>query len=87
MVSVMSLFIKGDEINRLVQRYSALTGITVKSEAIRKALSDAIAAIEARTPLKDKVAAIQARAATEGFVSDQSTRGYTITCKGDSDVP
>lgn len=65
----MALLIKGDEITDLVERYCALTGMTNKSEAVRRALAAQIEALSAQEPLANRVRDIQARALAAGFVS------------------
>lgn len=64
------MLIKGDEIDELVAKYCALTGVKNKSEAVRQALAAQIAALAAKESLADRVAAIQSRAAASGIVAD-----------------
>ncbi|MDO5703573.1 MAG: type II toxin-antitoxin system VapB family antitoxin [Paracoccus sp. (in: a-proteobacteria)] len=65
----MAMLIKGDEIDRLVARYCAMTGETNKSAAVRNALAAQIDALSGKERLVDRVAKIQRRAAGAGFVS------------------
>lgn len=63
----MAMLIKGDEIDQLVARYCAMTGLTNKSEAVRRALAAQIEALAAEERLAVRVAKIQDRAAADGF--------------------
>ena len=65
----MAMLIKGDEIDALVAKYCAMTGVKNKSEAVRKALAAQIEALSAKETLADRVAKIQRRAVEAGFVS------------------
>lgn len=65
----MAMLIKGDEIDALVAKYCAMTGVKNKSEAVRKALAAQIEALAAEERLVDRVGRIQRRAAEAGFVS------------------
>lgn len=65
----MAMLIKGDEIDRLVERYCAMTGQKNKSEAVREALAAQIEALSRQETLAAKVAKIQQSAAEAGFVS------------------
>ncbi|QLH17085.1 type II toxin-antitoxin system VapB family antitoxin (plasmid) [Paracoccus pantotrophus] len=65
----MAMLIKGDEIDALVAKYCAMTGVKNKSEAVRKALAAQIEALAAEERLVDRVGKIQRRAAEAGFVS------------------
>lgn len=65
----MAMLIKGDEIDALVARYCAMTGLTNKSEAVRKALAAQIEVLSREESLVDRVAKIQQEAAALGFVS------------------
>lgn len=65
----MAMLIKGDEIDALVAKYCAMTGVKNKSEAVRKALAAQIEALAAEERLVDRVSRIQRRAAEAGFVS------------------
>ncbi|MFT3690888.1 type II toxin-antitoxin system VapB family antitoxin [Paenirhodobacter sp.] len=62
----MAILIKGDEIDRLVDRYCALTGLKNKSEAVRQALYAQIEALRAPETLAERVAHVQRKA---GFAS------------------
>jgi len=66
----MTILIKGDEIDRLVAKYCAMTGVTNKSEAVRQALAAQISVLSAQESLSDRIAAIQGRAAASGIVAD-----------------
>lgn len=68
----MAILIKGDEIDRLVSRYCAMTGQKNKSEAVRAALAAQIELLSSKESLTDRVAKIQQEAAALGFVSDGS---------------
>lgn len=65
----MAILVKGDEIDRLLSRYCAMTGKKNKSEAVREALSAQIEALSQQETLAAKVAKIQQSAAEAGFVS------------------
>ena len=65
----MAMLIKGDEIDALVAKYCAMTGVKNKSEAVRKALAAQIEALAGMERLVDRVAKVQRRAAAAGFVS------------------
>ena len=51
----MAMLIKGDEIDALVAKYCAMTGVKNKSEAVRKALAAQIEALAAEERLVDRV--------------------------------
>ncbi len=63
----MSILVKGDEIDRLVDKYCALTGQTNRSQAVRDALTMQIEALTNSVPLLHQIRAIQARARAAGF--------------------
>jgi len=65
----MTMLIKGDEIDDLVAKYCAITGLRNKSEAVRQALAAQIAALSAKESLAERIAAIQSRAAASGIVA------------------
>lgn len=66
----MTMLIKGDEIDDLVAKYCAITGLKNKSEAVRQALAAQITALSAKESLAERIAAIQSRAAASGIVAD-----------------
>ena len=66
----MTILIKGDEIDQLVAKYCAMTGVTNKSEAVRQALAAQISLLSAQESLSDRIAAIQSRAAASGILAD-----------------
>jgi|TARA_R110000744_G_scaffold302108_3_gene411113 antitoxin VapB len=68
----MAMLIKGDEIDDLVAKYCALTGVRNKSEAVRQALAAQISALSQKESLADRVASIQNRAAAFGIVADSA---------------
>ena len=68
----MPLYIKDPAVDTLVDQYLAATGMTNKTEAVRRALSDQLNARAAKETLTDRVARIQRRAAEAGFVSTDS---------------
>ncbi len=68
----MPLYIKDPTVDTLVDQYLAATGMTNKTEAVRRALSDQLNALAAKESLTDRVARIQRRAAEAGFVSTDS---------------
>ena len=68
----MPLYIKDPAVDTLVDQYLAATGMTNKTEAVRRALSDQLNALAAKESLTDRVARIQHRAAEAGFVSSDS---------------
>ena len=68
----MPLYIKDPAVDTLVDQYLAATGMTNKTEAVRRALSDQLNALAAKEALTDRVARIQRRAAEAGFVSSGS---------------
>lgn len=65
----MAMLIKGDEIDALVAKYCAMTGLKNKSEAVRQAVAAQIEAIASKERLVDRVGKIQRRASAAGFVS------------------
>ena len=65
----MAMHIKGDEIEKLVDKYCAITGQRNKSEAVREALAAQIDALSRKESLADKVTKIQRSARMAGFVS------------------
>ena len=68
----MPLYIKDPAVDTLVDQYLAATGMTNKTEAVRRALSDQLNALAAKETLTDRVVRIQRRAAEAGFVSSGS---------------
>jgi len=72
----MAMLIKGEEIDHLVARYCAMTGVSNKSEAVRRALAAQIAALSAQRSLADRVTTIQKRAAADGFVSAGNDKAF-----------
>lgn len=63
----MAVLIKGDEIDRLLARYCAITGETNKSEAVRKAIAAQIDFLSAQQSLAERVSEIQRLAEKLGF--------------------
>lgn len=63
----MSILVKGNEIDRLVDKYCALTGETNRSQAVRDALASQVDTLTNRVPLLHQIRAIQARARAAGF--------------------
>ena len=57
-------------IDSLVERYCAMTGLTNKSEAVRRALAAQIETLSQRETLAQRVAKVQAKAAAAGVVAD-----------------
>lgn len=66
----MTILIKGDEIDNLVERYCEMTGLTNKSEAVRRALAAQIEALAQRETLAQRVGRVQAKARAAGIVAD-----------------
>lgn len=64
----MALLIKGDEIDKLVERYCTITGMKNKSEAVRSALAKQIEMLTKQETLSERVASLQRRASREGFL-------------------
>ena len=65
----MPLYIKDPAVDTLVEQYLAATGLTNKTEAVRRALTDQLKVLADKETLTDRVARIQRRAAEAGFVS------------------
>lgn len=63
----MPLYIKDPDVDALVDRYLAASGAKTKTEAVRTALLNSIAALEAQEPLTERVATVQRRAAAAGL--------------------
>lgn len=68
----MPLYIKDPAVDTLVDQYLAATGLTNKTEAVRRALSDQLKVLTDQETLAERVARIQRRAAEAGFVSTGS---------------
>jgi antitoxin VapB len=68
----MAVLIKGDEIDRLLARYCAITGETNKSEAVRKAIAAQIDLLSAQPSLAERVSEIQRLAEELGFEPRES---------------
>lgn len=62
----MSLFIKGDEIDRLATAVQQALGARSKSEAVKLALEHELARTNARIPLSERLARAKALAAQIG---------------------
>ncbi len=83
---LMTMLIKGDEIDDLVAKYCALTGVRNKSEAVRQALAAQISALSQKESLADRVASIQNRAAALGIVADSADdKAFMDAIWGDED--
>lgn len=63
----MTILIKGEAIDKLVETYCALIGVDNKSEAVRQALADQIRALQNRETLSEKIAKVQQEAASLGL--------------------
>ena len=68
----MPLYIKDPAVDTLVDQYLAATGMTNKTEAVRRALSDQLKVLADKETLTERIARIQHRAAEAGFVSTGS---------------
>lgn len=66
----MPLYIKDPDVDRLVDAFMASSGVKTKTEAVRTALLESIAAIDAQETLAEKVAKVQAKAAALGLKPD-----------------
>ena len=58
----MALYIKDDTVDDLAMQYMKATGATTKTAAVRKALAEALASVQAKVPLMEKLTAIQTQA-------------------------
>lgn len=58
----MALYIKDDTVDDLAVRYMKASGASSKTAAVRKALAEALASVQAKVPLMDKLAAVQTQA-------------------------
>lgn len=65
----MPLYIKDPTVDTLLERYLAVSGLTNKTEAVRRALHDQLKTLAEQEPLSARVARIQSRAAEMGFRS------------------
>ena len=65
----MALYVKDPTIDNLVERYCALTGLTNKTEAVRRVFSEQLRALADKETLAQRVQEIQHRAALAGFKS------------------
>ncbi|WP_164989291.1 type II toxin-antitoxin system VapB family antitoxin [Roseovarius sp. A46] len=63
----MPLYIKDPDVDALVERYLAASGAKTKTEAVRTALRNAIAALEKRGTLAERVARVQRKAVAAGL--------------------
>lgn len=63
----MPLYIKDPEVDKLVDRYLAVSGAKTKTEAVRAALLNSIAALEKQESLAERVANVQRKAAAAGL--------------------
>ncbi|MFN3509677.1 MAG: type II toxin-antitoxin system VapB family antitoxin [Allorhizobium sp.] len=69
----MPLYIKAPEIDELVDRYLAISGAKTKTEAVRLALLNSIAALEQQESLAERVAKVQRKAAAAGLAPRLAT--------------
>lgn len=63
----MPLYIKDPDVDALVDRYLAASGAKTKTEAVRTALRNSIAALETRETLAERVARVQRKAVAAGL--------------------
>lgn len=63
----MALYIKDPDVDKLVDRYLVASGAKTKTEAVRAALLNSIAALEKQEPLAERVAKVQRKAAAAGL--------------------
>lgn len=63
----MPLYIKDPDVDKLVDRYLAASGAKTKTEAVRVALLNGIAALEQQETLAQRVAKVQRKAAAAGL--------------------
>lgn len=68
----MALYVKDPAVDNLVERYLALTGLTNKTEAVRRVFSEQLKALADKETLAQRVEKIQHRAARAGFKSGGS---------------
>ena len=73
----MPLYIKDPDVDKLVDRYLAASGARNKTEAVRTALLNSIAALEKQETLAERVAKVQRKAAEAGLKigGEQATKG------------
>lgn len=64
----MPLYIQDPDIDKLVDRYLALSGAKIKTEAVRAALLNSIAALQNQESLAGRVAKVQRKAAAIGLM-------------------
>lgn len=58
----MALYIKDDTVDDLAVRYMKASGASSKTAAVRKALAEALASVQAKVPLMEKIEKLQAQA-------------------------
>ena len=58
----MALYIKDDTVDDLAVQYMKASGASSKTAAVRKALAQALASVQAKVPLMDKLVAVQTQA-------------------------
>ncbi|SEM29527.1 antitoxin VapB [Roseovarius azorensis] len=63
----MPLYIKDPDVDKLVDRYLAASGAKTKTEAVRAALLNSIAALENQETLAERVAKVQRKARAAGL--------------------
>ncbi|MBM1222768.1 MULTISPECIES: type II toxin-antitoxin system VapB family antitoxin [Rhodobacterales] len=68
----MPLYIKDPDVDKLVDRYLAASGARNKTEAVRTALLNSIAALEKQETLAERVAKVQRKAAEAGLKPRES---------------
>jgi antitoxin VapB len=64
---LMPLYIKDPDVDKLVDHYLAASGAKTKTEAVRAALLNSIAALETQETLAERVAKAQRKAAEAGL--------------------
>lgn len=69
----MAIYIRDPVVDTLIDQYLAATGLTNKTEAVRRALADQLKALAARGTLAERVAKIQRQAAEAGFLHSGSS--------------
>lgn len=68
----MALYVKDPAVDNLVEQYCALTGLTNKTEAVRRVFTEQLKAMADKETLAQRVERIQHRAALSGFKSGGS---------------
>ena len=80
----MALYIKDDTVDDLAIQYMKASGANSKTAAVRKALSEALASVQAKVPLMEQLAKVQAQADTIGPVdSDFDLKVFADDLWGD----